>query len=180
MRKFFVLMTALTLSVAVIGQESDRAVISPENGKNIIKINPLGVLFGSFSMSYERLITPNSSLQFNANYGNINLFDIKIGTYGAGVDYRLYFSKNRIAPEGFYFSPGVSYATLSIDDVSISAFELRGVAGYQWIWDSGFQLELFIGPNYTFVDDISFADDTIIGEISGVNGTIGFSIGYNF
>ncbi len=184
MKKFiYVMMVALIVSASVKAQE---------NGKNVIKINPFGALLGSYSMSYERVVTNKSTLQFDANYGDINLFGLKINTFGVGAGYRFYFSKTKSVPEGFFVSPSIAYSNVSLyltstpaDKVTVGTFEGGVVGGYQWIFDSGFQIDLFVGPRFISVGSLSIpteSDDMelYLGELSGVGTKLGFSIGYCF
>jgi hypothetical protein len=147
--------------------------------KNVIKVNPLGLLFGTTSLSYERVLTPKSALQINANYGNIKILGISISNVGVGADYRLYFSKSKEAPRGFYFAPGAAYSNVSVENVSGSAFSLSGVAGYQWVWKSGFELDLYLGPQYTFGGELN-SGGTNYAQFSGFGPKLGVSIGYGF
>lgn len=168
------------------------SVSAQENGKNVIKVEPFGALIGSYSMSYERLITEKSTFQIDANYGNINLFGLKINTLGAGVAYRYYFSKTKMAPEGFFISPTISYSNLSIfnaayptDKLSVGTFEGGLVAGYQWIFNSGLQLDLYVGPGITSVTKINVPVQDLdmseyVDDLSGFGTKFGFSIGYCF
>lgn len=147
--------------------------------KNVIKVNPLGFLLGSASLSYERVLGTKTALQFDVNYGDLTIMDTEIKSFGAGVDYRLYFSRDKFAPRGFYFSPGLAYSNATISDVNVSAFSLSGVGGYQWVWNSGFELDLFIGPQYSFGGDISSGSTSYTGY-SGLGAKIGVCLGFGF
>jgi hypothetical protein len=184
MKKFiYVMLVALFVAVSSKAQE---------NGKNVIKINPLGALFGSYSMSYERVVDTRSTVQFDANYGNINIFGLRINTFGVGAGYRYYFSKSKSAPEGFFVSPSVSYSNVSLsltdtptDRFQVGTYEGGVVAGYQWIFDSGFQIDLYLGPRFVSVSDFSIQNQTedmdiYIQGLSGIGTKLGFSIGYCF
>jgi len=166
------------------------SVTAQENGKNVIKIEPFGALLGSYSMSYERVVSAKSSVQVDANYGNINLFGLRINTLGIGAGYRYYFSKAKSVPEGFFVSPTLSLSSLSLymdatptNKITTGIFEGGVVAGYQWIFNSGLQLDLYVGPGYSSVTNVTVQDQEMqdyIGKLSGFGPKLGFSIGYCF
>ena len=156
--------------------------ISLNAQENVIKVNPLGILFGTASVSYEKILTPTSSFQVNALYSNINFLGLHYQGYGGGIDYRLYTTKTKLAPAGFYFSPGVSYNFYNMEydstPYNFSGLSIKGVAGYQWLWGR-FDLDLFAGLNYLILNKTELSNDNI--EISsGLGPTLGVSIGYAF
>lgn len=157
------------------------ACFSASAQKNVIKVNPLGLLFGSASVSYERVLTPKSAFQVNALYGNLSFSDFSYSSFGAGVDYRIYLSKTKEAPVGFYVSPGLAYNNLTFavlsDKATVSSFALKGLAGYQWVW-GGFDLDLFGGFNYSFGGNVSLNGSNY--GVSGFGPALGVSIGYAF
>lgn len=149
-----------------------------QNGPNIVKVNPLGLVFGSFNATFEHALNESSSFEVGANYFNWSNLDL--AGYGAEVAYRFYFSKNNEAPEGIFASPflSVNGLTYTYDgDSEDSSFGFGGgvKAGYQWVWDSGLALDLFFGYGYT---KINF--DKADYEYSGGLPRLGLSLGYNF
>lgn len=170
MKKLILIVAALIVAYGVKGQN---------DVKNVIKVNPLGLLFGTTSLSYERVLSPKSAFQVNANYGNIKILGVSISNVGVGADYRLYFSKTKEAPRGFYFAPGIAYSNVSVESANGSAFSLSGVGGYQWVWNSGFELDLFLGPEYTFGGEIN-SGGTNYAQFSGFGAKVGVSIGFGF
>lgn len=150
----------------------------------VIKANPLGLLLGFATVSYERAITEKSTFQVNGNYGSISIFGIGYTQAGAGVDYKFYgLSKKQSAPRGFYVAPGIAFSNITVhfgdDKSSITSFILRGVLGHQWIWDSGFSLDLFAGFNYYTNGSITLNQESY-NKFSGAIPTMGISLGYAF
>lgn len=92
--------------------------------KNAIKVGVVGISLGDFSMSYEREITSNTSINVNGGYWNLNSGMVNLDNYfeeGKGVwlqdvgtgwhasmDYRFYIGKSE-AIKGFYFGPYLRY-----------------------------------------------------------------------
>jgi hypothetical protein len=103
--------------------------------------------------------------------------DVKTGGIGAG--YRYYFThEKKIVPTGFYVNPQLSLGFGSVEsDTNITTFSIGAELGYQWAWESGFTLDLGIGPNYTIisgeVDDDDF--DTTNGILPSATLAIGFA-----
>jgi hypothetical protein len=156
------------------------------NGKNVIKVNPLGVFFGNASLAYERALTPKSSFVIAPSFGFFKLTGFKYSSYGIGAEYRFYLSKTKTSPEGLYVAPGLGYTGGSVKDedfgdkTNFGAFYAKGVLGHQWIWDSGFVLDLNGGIQYT---SFSYSDDSgnfSTLKASGILPALGLSLGYNF
>lgn len=122
----------------------------------VIKINPAGYFFDAANLSYENATSwPSGSYQINLNYGNLSAPGVKYTGLGAGIDFRHYFSNTKDAPRGLYLSAGLLYTYIKVmidgeDSKSIPAGGAKLSLGYQWVWDSGFALDLFAGYNYNF------------------------------
>jgi hypothetical protein len=165
------------------------AAIAQEAPQNVVKVNPLGILFGNASLAYERALTEKSSIVVAPSFGFFSLAGAKYSSYGIGAEYRFYLSKTKTAPEGLYASPGLGYTggSVKIDDgfggknkTTFGAFYGKGVIGNQWIWDSGFSLDLNGGIQYT---SFSYKDksSSFSGlKASGILPALGLSIGYAF
>lgn len=158
---------------------------------NIVKFNPLGLLFGSGNLAYERALNAKSSVVVAPSFGFLKSGDFKYSTYGLGLEYRFYLSKTKSAPEGIYAAPGVGYVlgtAKSTDPFSgveektnVSTFTGKAVFGYQWVWDSGLVLDLNGGFQYL---NFKFKDNTGVfssdDALSGLLPALAVSIGYNF
>lgn len=88
--------------------------------KNNIKVGLLGASIGSYSLGYEREITPSSTMNFNVGYWNTNISPLQMVSFfdkGDGVwlekinyglttslEYRFYTGSNK-AMKGLYLSP---------------------------------------------------------------------------
>ena len=155
---------------------------------NIIKTNPIGFSFGSFNATYEMVISSSSSLVFKVQY-NYNLFlvdeiykvigleDVKSG--GVGLGYRYYFTHlKKEVPTGFYINPQASFSfgSAKVDNSSKESLSILGLGaeiGYQFVWSSGFTLDLGIGPMYSIASSNGLS-------ASGLLHSATLSIGYAF
>lgn len=122
---------------------------------NIIKTNPFGMAFGNINLIYERLLNNYSSILVKGQYG-YNIMGTSISAFGCAVDYRYYFTHAKKAvPSGFYINPEIMFqggmVDLENDKNSLYRFGLGAEIGYQWVWDSGFTIDLGIGPMYNIV-----------------------------
>lgn len=149
-----------------------------------IKINPLGAIFGAANLAYEKTLSENTSVLIAPSFGMLKLSGFKYTTYGLGAEYRFYISKNHVAPEGMYVAPGAGFSFGQAkyeddhDKTKTTGFNIKGVLGYQWIWESGFTLDLNGGIQYT---SFSFRDDEFDAiPFSGILPALGVSIGYSF
>lgn len=148
---------------------------------NVIKTNPLGLAFGNFNATYERVLGTSSSILIRGQY-MYKIFGLKVGLGGVGLGYRYYITHaKKPVPSGFYVNPQAVYSFGSMDDindvsVSISTIGLGAELGYQWAWPSGFVLDLGLGPMYTIV----LGDNSDIELASGIGPTATLAIGYAF
>jgi len=151
--------------------------------KNVIKADPVGLIFGIANASYENAIKDNQSLTFSGLYyhypDNGDRIDLK--GFGLGATYNFYFSKDKDAPRGFHAGPGLGYSFLNyskkliadefgIEELKYSTFNLSANAGYQWILGEHFAIDLTAQYYY-------FLGETISG-IDKSNFTLGVGLGY--
>lgn len=170
------LMKKLILSLTIIA-----FAFSLSAQSNIIKTNPLGLAFGNFNATYERVLGTSSSVLFRGQY-MYRLLGEEVNMGGLGVGYRYYITHaKKPVPGGFYINPQAAFSFGSITDDNDETFNASTIGigfelGYQWAWESGFVLDLGIGPMYTFA---SVEEDTG-DDISGFLPTGTIAIGYAF
>ncbi len=149
---------------------------------NIIKVQPLGLAFGTLNATYERVLNDQSSFLASAS-ARFSLFGVDVTLIGVGAGWRYYLTNKRTdVPKGLYVNPQVGFSFGSVNegdlDNSFTTFGIGAEIGYQWVWDSGVVLDLGIGPNYTVisgqVDDVGF-DNT-----SGILPSMTVALGYAF
>ncbi len=175
---------ALTIVLASTG-----AFAQKDNGakSNVIKANPLGFIFGQASVSFEHAINEKSSFVISPLFGGFKFGGFKYSNFGAGAEYRIYFSNTKTAPEGFYAAPGVSFTSGKIKEdgssteAKFTAFGAKAVIGNQWIFNSGFVIDLNGGISYNSFKYKDNTDPTFSSlKGSGVFPSLSFAIGYNF
>ncbi len=122
---------------------------------NIIKTNPIGLAFGNFNATYEKTLGSSASILIKGQY-MYKLFGLDVNLAGGGLGFRYYFTHAKKAiPSGFYINPQAVFMyggiTDEYDGTTYSATTLGFGAelGYQWVWESGFTLDLGLGPSYT-------------------------------
>ncbi|MEE9439828.1 MAG: DUF3575 domain-containing protein [Saprospiraceae bacterium] len=153
-----------------------------------VKVNPLGLLFGSANAGLEYAFSETLSGEIGANYSNVkatlgNTTDASFTGIGGYAMVRWYF-KNKGPLEGWYLAPNFSIGSTSAtsdggEDGSISSTKLGVLAGYQWVFgdDGGFLLDLGLGmAQYSVSSE---------GAVSGINidgllPDIRLAIGYAF
>jgi hypothetical protein len=156
------------------------ATITSNAQDNIIKINPLALVNGSDLLSFEKVITDRSSLILGAGISNFKFGDLKYQSKGAELQYRYYFDEVLF---GWYAGGQVGYSTgkVELDDESLTYNSIKGgiKGGRQWIWDSGFSVDLNIGVAYNTFDYSETADPEIY-QLSGIYPNLAVAIGYSF
>jgi hypothetical protein len=180
MKKIYVTFFFLVFVAIVTAQKYKKSEVS-----NVIKVNPISIIYGKGSISYERVINEKSSLQANIYVGGITFGGEKLGGFGFGIDYKRFLSDLE-APRGFYLSPGIEYGTLSLplsdaqNSIPDKAFSTRGIIGKQWVKDSGFTIDIFGGIYYFLTGDDRNKDGSLITKKSGFLRSFGISFGFAF
>ena len=166
--------------------------------ENSIKANPAALLGGSDLITFEHKFSDNMSGVIGAGYGGFKFGGSKYTTYGAGVQGRYYFEE---AMTGFYGAAIVDYTSgkvkienpfsgiFGVEETSTNETDLSAIgggvrAGYQWIFDSGFTIDLNLGASYksfTYKNDNGSNDNDFSGlKASGVLPTGSLGLGYSF
>lgn len=143
MKKLFVVAFGI-LSIAASAQQ-----------KNSIKVNPVSVFVGGGDdlVTYERVITEHSSVGISAGYGEFKVDSNKYNFTGGNLLYRYY---TKEALKGLYFSGTAGFGggrtKYTSDNKNMrdtySAFVVGGLVGYQWVFKSGFTIDVNGGVSY--------------------------------
>ena len=163
---------------------------------NVIKINPLAILGGSDLVSYEKVITDNSSVILGVGYSQFKLGEFDYSNMGAELQYRYYLSE---VLSGWYAGGQAGYSKGKVDlnilyydlfapqdmfysddsEVSFNSFKIGAKFGHQWVWNSGFSLDLNLGVAY---NTFKYSENTYLESLqgSGVLPNLGLALGYSF
>ena len=164
--------------------------------ENIIKANPLALLGGTDMVSFEHKLGDNTSILIGAGIGGFKIGDAKYSNMGAEVQYRYYFEE---ALKGFYAGGQLGYSsgkvtldsynltigsplfgTATTSETNFGSLRIGGKGGYQWVWGSGFSLDLNIGVAYNSFSYKSSDASFSTLKASGVLPNFGFALGYAF
>jgi len=140
--------------------------------KNFIKIEPLGILCGSYTFSYERKISNRGSIDAHIGYryntGNFlfpfwyseysDSYKWDITGYAANFEYRHYLSSYKFLR--FYISPNLRYCYLNettkhndgiiCDQSVICSYAISAIGGYELVIKR-FTFDIFIGPQLKYI-----------------------------
>ena len=145
---------------------------------NVIKFNPLSLVFGNAEINYERVVGSRQSLQLEAGYTYLNFDGDRYTGFTVGAQYRFYLQKKYTAPEGWFAAPYINYcsARYEDEDFNINIFSLGAVLGYQWQLDP-VAIDLYFGPGY-FQREAD-ATDFDLG-FDGLGLKVGLAVGLGF
>ncbi|MBD1397469.1 DUF3575 domain-containing protein [Pontibacter sp. JH31] len=166
----------------------------------VIKVNPLSAFALTGSGFLEYAVTDNISAQLGAFTTGASISNVKFKGYGFTPEVRYYFSENKAAPMGPYLAGygRIQNFKLTVEkqdengrDYSATYAPIGGgvAIGNQWIFNSGFALDVFLGAGYnggnlkvnvgTEEDfDAGIIGDMILG--GGFGFRPGITLGYNF
>jgi hypothetical protein len=159
--------------------------ISAQEVNNTVKLNPLSALFRIGSVFYERKMSDNLSLQLGVAYTGLKLEETKFSGFSTTPELRYYPKANAL--NGLYLGPFLRYQNYSVQDEfskgTYSSFGGGAVIGRQWVYKSGFTLDLFFGPSYNsgkFKAEDGSGEPEISGGIDGFGIRTGIAIGFGF
>jgi hypothetical protein len=137
----------------------------PPPRENSINGSPLGVLFGSYSLNYERLVGGTNGFMIEGNFSrstgtstvNGDSTSSKSSLYGGGVGYRWHWSGQQ--DSGFLglmagYSVGTGSGTVSSGagiqqfDLTIKAPWVVANIGRRWQWDNGINFTIRAGAGW--------------------------------
>ncbi|MFK7899839.1 MAG: DUF3575 domain-containing protein [Cyclobacteriaceae bacterium] len=186
-------MKKIILSLAIITS----TLTANAQGSNVVKINPLSLVFSTINLSYERLISNNVSLQLQGIYFGAKISDTKLVGLGISPAVRFYLSDEESALSGLYVSPFLRYGKYTYDtDITTSSTSQSTEVdyttigggfdfGYQVVTDSGFIFEAFLGARYANgktdirTDGVN-EDDINSVDFDGILPRFGLKLGYSF
>lgn len=175
MKKFVVLMAAAAVLFCTVGA-------SAQEKSNMLSTNPLGMIFGVFNLEYQKAVGAKNAIGISGVFWKPPALDITI--MGGSVSFNLYTKKSF---HGFFLKPAVdvgyaSWKYTEIDpitwtstekDMTAVTFSLGAVAGYRWLWKSGFSIGLGGGASYTLGDYEGI-------DFGGVGPSLLFDLGWAF
>ncbi len=154
--------------------------------KNILKTNILGFIGSYYSLSYERVLTPKTSLQFTGGYidkflsASMTINSSYTKTSSSGyfglVEYRYYASSSG-SPKGFFIAPFARFQQITLtyeSNISSSStnpntpnkysnshpmFNLGFVVGGQWIFGEKVSLDVWGGPEAYSTNQVTLRDN---------------------
>lgn len=158
---------------------------SAQDAKSAFKINPLSALLRTGSVFYEHKLSKKESFQLGAAYLGLKIEDVKFSGFSVTPEYRYYPKENALS--GLYIGPYLRYQNLTVkDETSKGSYSSVGggvVLGRQWVYKSGFVLDLFFGPSYNSgkvkADDGSEEPDVSVSAIDGFGIRTGILIGFS-
>jgi len=154
-----------------------------------IKINPLSLFLITGNVAYERAVTEDQSFQIGTFYSGMSISGIKYSGFGITPEYRFYFAGRKAAMNGVYAAPFLRFQSFTFKDketkekANFSSFGGGGIIGWEKSWDSGFVLDLFVGPSYNAGKFKNESDEDEFDITSGVNGfgiRTGIALGFSF
>lgn len=149
--------------------------------QNSVKFNPLAVFGGSDMFTYERAVGEHSTVGVGAGFSSYKISEVSYSSIAGSLFYRYYFSE---VLKGWYGNAGLSYysgkTTYNDAKDNYSSFGVNGKFGYQWVWSSGFTLDLNGGLVYRNYKYDSGNLDSSIFKANGVGPAFGLGLGYSW
>jgi hypothetical protein len=150
--------------------------------ENVVKVNPIGILYGSNLVAYELSLGEKTSGLIGANYSNYKLDgNNKNKSIGGELQFRYYLKESL---KGLYGGALGTYATGETAFIGVkekfNSFGAGAIVGYQWIWGSGFSLDLNAGIEHISINYKNSSASKLTSKDNGIIPVLGISFGYAF
>jgi hypothetical protein len=158
---------------------SDGVIAKPEGKTNIIYTDPVSDALGTINLGYSRAFGPHNALIVEGAFISLGLGSSSYTMTGGGLGW--HFTARQL--EGWFIGPKLQYFVVNASSSSTTAagtvkVEAKGTAisygaeaGYQWLWDSGFMLNLGFGGAMTNIN----VDASATAGSSSATGSLSFS-----
>jgi hypothetical protein len=141
---------------------------APAEKENSINVSPIGLVFGSYSVNYERLINGHHGFIVEGDYARLSDDDSEQATFGGNLGYRYHWSGGQ--DSGFVglnvgYGQGTGEASTTTNDVTktydvdSSVTRVTANVGRRWAWNSGFNITLRVGAGYGDYNITTDSDD---------------------
>lgn len=143
---------------------------------NAIKFNPLAFLGGTDLFSIEHAIKNNNSIGAGLGFSSFGSGDLKYTQVGAEGSFRHYTKESL---KGFYLGGSAGFSSGKVLDEKFNSLKIGARIGNQWVFDSGFVLDIGGGISYrTF----NYTNKNLDGDLktNGIWPGLNISLGYAF
>lgn len=154
------------------------------SGSISLTTDPLYLIAGGVSLEGGFSLADNLEPFVGGHSLSFDYRDIKIEV--AGADAGITWYKSNILNDSFYLKARAGYKEGKLtndynESINFESKEIAGIMGYQWKWDSGFNMKLGVGIQRTeFNNDLDLADSSFKNYDSfvGTSPTIEFKTGF--
>ncbi|MCB9228468.1 MAG: hypothetical protein H6618_02565 [Deltaproteobacteria bacterium] len=114
----------------------------------------LGILLGLPDFGLGVGLTPEYSVGVRVNYVDLSSLSDRNASY-YGAQFNTTWFKHGLTNDSLYLKPFLGYQRLTIGSSDkrvseryVNIMTLGGIVGYQWLWESGFNIRLGAGAQY--------------------------------
>ena len=142
--------------------------VSALDKENSLNLSPLGLLSGSYGVTYERLLQGHHGIIVEGNYANSSGTDASSTSVGATIGYRYHWRGNQDSGFvglnlGYYDGSGIgtieSGGMTTSFDIDTKVTALTANIGRRWAWNSGLNITFRIGLGQGNYDITTESDD---------------------
>jgi len=176
----------LILGLSLNAQRAQRGGSSSDIDRKFeIKANPIGLLFGNPSLSFEYILSENFGLEASPTLfsRNRDIFgeDASFSGAGLGIFAKYYFSPDKPASK-FYVAPYIRFfrssTTLTNSDELVNTRLAAGfMPGFKWVSDSNVSFEIAFGLGRAFINELEGTTADFGLNLDAVGR---FAVGYRF
>ena len=133
---------------------AEPVMAGPLYAPNSVNVSPLGLAFGSYSVNFERLVTPHHGLLVEGQFSTSSDDNNKSTSGGAALGWRLHFNGTQrswfVGVMGAY-NVGSAEATVTDNagtraiDVSTTALSVTANFGKRWVFGPGINITFRFG-----------------------------------
>lgn len=177
MKTKIVILPLLVLSGALSGRADAQPSFQPpvavteipaQAKKNSLNLSPLGLLSGSYGLTYERLLSGYHGIIAEGNYASSSSSDASSDSVGATIGYRYHWRGRQDSGfvglnVGYFDGSGSGKVTTNSMtksfDVNTKVATITANIGRRWAWESGLNITFRIGLGQGNYDVSTTSDD---------------------
>lgn len=151
-----------------------------------VRVNPLGLAFGIIGAEVDFKVGESMTVGPSLGILSTSLGTTSLNAYQIGARANFYLSGPAIS-DGWFAAPYASFLPMTIKSgnasASWSSFSAGALFGYQWVWESGFNMDVGLGASYYSTASSVTADDGSSLSVPGFSGILPafeWSVGYAF
>lgn len=180
MKKLLTIGAIMLVSQVSFGATTIESKTTTQDRNVNITIDPLSMILGIFDAGADFRVNSNLTLGGYFKFASYEFTNSsltgssRLTAYGGGAKMHYYLTNNALE-DSWYVSPSIGFMPVQTFGSTQSVFSTGTTIGYQWVYNSGFNMNLGFGVQY-----ISISSDMTDSYLRGIIPAAEFRMGFAF